>query len=199
MTRKLEMTQFFSPDGRVVPATALLAPENVVAGIRTLDRDGYHGVIVGAGVRRIFSAPIRGAAAWLPFIPQKLSEFRTAAAPEGMERGQLLGVTQFAVGDRVTLRGTSKGKGFQGVVKRHGFRGHHATRGTKDAVRMPGSIGAGGVQHVRKGTKMAGRMGGGRTTVKNAEVVSIDLERSILFVKGAVPGARRGWVMVKGS
>jgi len=108
-------------------------------------------------------------------------------------------ISSLKPGDLVKISGISKGKGFQGVVKRHGFRGHHTSRGTKDAVRMPGAIGAGGVQHVRKGQKMAGRMGGGKATVHNLQVVGIDPAKQLLVVKGAVPGARNSWVLVRGK
>jgi large subunit ribosomal protein L3 len=129
-----------------------------------------------------------------------LREFRVRGtdAP-ALEVGQTVGVDQFAVGDMVTVVGTSKGKGFAGVVKRHHFRGHPRTHGHKDALRKPGSIGAGGVQHVPKGRRMAGHMGNERVTVKNLRIVAIDPSVNTITVSGAVPGARNSLVMIRAN
>ncbi len=126
-----------------------------------------------------------------------LGSFRTVheyvlAEGETLERGQVLDVTLFTLGDVVNVVGTSKGRGFQGVVKRHGFAGHPSTHGHKDQLRKSGSIGAGGVQRVFKGMRMAGRMGGDHVTVKNLTVVAIDPVSHRIALKGALPGARGG-------
>jgi large subunit ribosomal protein L3 len=105
----------------------------------------------------------------------------------------------FAAGDMVKVTGTSKGKGFQGVVHRYGFHGHPATHGHKDQERMPGSIGAGGVQHVFKGIRMGGHMGDEQVSVKNLEIVKVDVENNIIYIRGAVPGARNGLVEIIGE
>jgi large subunit ribosomal protein L3 len=123
-------------------------------------------------------------------------EFRLNETPPEAVGASWL-VTQFQVGDRVDVVGTSKGRGFQGVVKRHGFHGGPATHGHKDQLRMPGSIGAGGVQRVFKGTRMAGRMGTDRVTVKHMKVAAVDEANGLLAVKGAIPGAFGGMVMIR--
>jgi large subunit ribosomal protein L3 len=124
-----------------------------------------------------------------------LREFRVDAT-DAFKRGDSLEATVFAPGDIINVTGTSKGKGFQGVVKRHGFGGHPSTHGHKDQLRMPGSIGAGGVQHVLKGRRMAGHMGDARVTVQNLEIVEVR-EGGIIAVKGAVPGARHAILEIR--
>ncbi|MEK7497282.1 MAG: 50S ribosomal protein L3, partial [Patescibacteria group bacterium] len=111
--------------------------------------------------------------------------------------GQKFDVTQFKVGDKVSVQGISKGRGFQGVVKRHGFHGHPSTHGHKDQLRMPGSIGAGGKQHVMKGKRMAGHMGVDKVTVHNLEIMGVNPELNEIMVKGAVPGARNGLIYLQ--
>lgn len=130
-----------------------------------------------------------------------LGTFRTLrefplADGETVERGTAITVSAFAIGDTVNIVGTSKGRGFQGVVKRHGFHGHPRTHGHKDQERKSGSIGAGGIQRVFKGMRMAGRMGSDRVTVKNLEVMTIDTEKNIIGIKGAVPGSRGSLVTI---
>jgi large subunit ribosomal protein L3 len=125
-----------------------------------------------------------------------LEEVRLESA-EGFEKGKDLDLNQFQTGDKIEITGTSKGRGFQGVVKRHGFSGGPKTHGHKDQVRMPGSIGAQGVAKVLKGYRMGGRMGGDQVTVKNLEVVAIDVPKNIIAVKGAVPGSRNSLVIIK--
>lgn len=194
---KMEMTSRFLTDGTIMPVTLVFAPSNVVTSVRTAERDGYTSIQVGAGSVKKLSKPEKGHLKDLPPF-RHLREFRVSDA-SAWKRGDELTVGQFAVGEKVTVIGTSKGKGFQGVVKRHHFHGHPSTHGHKDQERMPGSIGAGGVQHVRKGTRMAGRMGSDRVTVKNLEVVEVNAERGVIALKGAVPGARGGLLMVVGA
>lgn len=185
--KKIEMSQVFREDGTVVPVTLVNVEPCIVAALRK-DPQGRAVAILGTNVTKGAAKP-------------QLKEFgdqgpfgRTAqvAVAEGvaLEPGQVLNVSTFAIGDKVDVIGTSKGRGFQGVVKRHGFRGHPTTHGHKDQVRKSGSIGAGGVQRVFKGMRMAGRMGSDRVTVKNLEVVTIDAEKNIIGIKGAIPGAR---------
>lgn len=191
------MTSRFLSDGAVVPVTLISAPQNVITDIKTVSRDGYSGVQVGTGNIKKLSKSERGHLKDLPPL-RNLREFRVSDA-SAWKRGDELTLEQFKVGETVTVIGTSKGKGFQGVVRRHHFHGHPSSHGHKDQERMPGSIGAGGVQHVRKGTRMAGRMGNDRVTVKNLEVVEINSEMGTIALKGAVPGARGGLLMLLGA
>lgn len=185
---KLEMTQAFREDGTSVPVTLIAAGPCTVARVGK-DDQGNAVALVGFGKTKN------------PAKPQEKEAFahmRTLRLKEGetLEAGAMLTVEMFTPGDVIAVTGTSKGHGFQGVVKRHGFAGHPTTHGHKDQVRKSGSIGAGGVQRVFKGMRMAGRMGGDRVTVKNLEVITIDKERNILGIKGAVPGARGGLVTI---
>jgi large subunit ribosomal protein L3 len=185
--KKIEMTQAFREDGTVVPVTLVSAEPCTVAALRQ-DPQGRSVAILGTGAPKHIAKP------QAKEFGEKGAFARTAQvtvpAGETLEAGQVLNVTTFAVGDKIDVVGTSKGRGFQGVVKRHGFAGHPTTHGHKDQVRKSGSIGAGGVQRVFKGMRMAGRMGTDRVTVKNLEVVTIDAEKNIIGVKGAIPGAR---------
>ena len=155
--------------------------------VKTDERDGYRAVQVGFLPIRQLTKPMEGHLKDLPKL-RHLAEFRLPEATD-LTRGQSIEASMFEVGDTVQVTGVSKGKGFQGVVKRHGFHGHPTSHGHKDQERMPGSIGAGGVQHVLKGRRMGGRMGGDQVTVKNLKVVEVR-DGGILALKGAVPGAR---------
>jgi len=133
--------------------------------------------------------------------PRYIKEFRPFGQDENFEKikvGDMISVDTFKSGDNIHVTGTSKGKGFQGVVKRHGFKGTKKTHGNKDQLRMPGSIGATGPAHVFKGTRMGGRTGGDKITTKNLEIVEVDKENNIVFIKGSVPGAINGLVMISG-
>lgn len=195
--RKREMTQIFKEDGTVVPVTLIEAGPVKVTDIKTIERDGYSSVQVGFGSRsekRIAKAQ-RGQ--WKDMgLFEVVREFRTDDIG-GLEIGATIDSSTFEAGDIVNATGTSKGKGFQGVVKRHGFHGQMRTHGTKDQLRMPGSIGATGPQRVFKGVRMPGRMGGDRVTVQNLEVVEVRPQENIVAIKGAVPGSRNGFVFIQ--
>lgn len=187
------MTQTWTEKGRVVPVTVIEAGPCTVTQIRTKDADGYAAVQLGFGNTRKLTKPMKGHLQEL--APMRwLREFKIKDVEA--KRGDTIDVSIFAPGDKVKVTGISKGKGFQGVVKRHHFHGHPPTHGHKDQERMPGAIGAGGVQHVRKGQRMAGRMGGAKITVANLQVVAVDKEKNRLLLKGAVPGARNALVML---
>ncbi|MDO8505493.1 MAG: 50S ribosomal protein L3 [bacterium] len=197
--RKIEMTQTWTEKGRVVPVTIIEAGPCTVTQIRTKEKDGYTAVQVGFGARKIKNVSKALKGHYKELIPMRfVKEFR-GEAQEGMTRGSQIDVSVFAPGEFVKVTGVSKGQGFQGVVKRHRFHGHPATHGHKDQLRMPGAIGAGGLQHVRKGMRMAGRMGGEQITVSNLEVISVDKEKNRLMLKGAVPGARNSLVTIIGQ
>ena len=185
--RKMQMTQKFLADGAMVPVTVVEAGPCTVTQVKTTDKDGYQAVQVGFMVKRQINKPMAGHLNALGNF-RYLREFLVDKV-DNFARGKMFDVSSFSVGDKVKIVAVSKGKGFQGVVKRHRFGGHFQTHGTKDAVRMPGSIGAGGVQHVFKGTRMAGRMGGDQVTVANLEIVDIDTAKNLLYIKGAIPGA----------
>lgn len=191
--KKIGMSQRFREDGAVVPVTLIAATPNVVTQVRTPERDGYTAVAIGMGTQKKQNKPIAGHLKDLPAV-EVVREVRDVT---GFERGAELLVSQFEKGEFVDVTGISKGKGFQGVVKRHGFAGGPRTHGHKDNARMPGSIGAGGVQHVIKGTRMGGHMGDERVTIKNLEVIDVDTSKNEIAVKGAVPGARGTLVMLK--
>lgn len=190
------MTQVFLPDGEVVPVTKIEAGPCQITQVKDGKKDCAMALQIGFGKQRDFrmSKPRAGQLKGLEAV-HDLKDFGIEKV-DGIERGDVITVDTFAVGDRVLVVGTSKGKGFAGVVKRHHFHGGPASHGHKDNLRAPGSIGAGGVQRVFKGMRMAGRMGGDRVTVKNLEIVQIDPEKNQLYIKGAVPGGRNSLLMV---
>ena len=193
---KEQMTQFFTEDGVVIPATIISVPQATVTQIRTIEKDGYEGVQIASGERNeknINKAQIGHFAGKGNF--RFVKEFRLKHdASSDLKVGDTLDASVFAAGDIVAVSGTSKGKGFQGAVKRHGFSGAPTSHGHRHDTRRVGSIGAGGPQRVFKGTRMAGRMGSDRITVKNLEVVAVDAKQGQLLVKGALPG-RRGTLL----
>lgn len=193
---KEQMTQFFTEEGIVIPATIISVPQATVTLVRNMQRDGYQGIQIASGERNkknINKAQQGhfGDKGDFRFV----KEFRLKDDEEvTLNVGDTFDVSIFEPGDTVHVSGTSKGKGFQGVVKRHGFSGAPTSHGHRHDTRRPGSIGAGGPQRVFKGTRMAGRMGSDRITVKNLEVVAVDAKNHQLLVKGALPG-RRGTVL----
>jgi len=197
--KKIEMTQVFKEDGTVTPVTAVFVGSNYVTQVKTKEKDGYNAVQVGFGEAKKMNKAKVGHLKDIASL-KSLREFRVEEADlSDLKRGDKITAEVFVAGDEVDVIGVSKGKGFQGVVKRHGFHGQKATHGHKDQERMPGSIGAGGVQRVFKGVRMAGRMGGDNVTVKNLQIVEIDSEKGILYVKGAVPGGRNGLLFISGD
>lgn len=195
LAQKIGMTQIYQDD-KVVPVTALEAGPVVVSQIKTQDRDGYYAIQLGFGKKRSLSKAVRnhlkglGDLRWLKECKIKKEE------ADAFKRGDRIDVSVFKEGEKVKIIGTSKAKGFQGVVKRHGFHGGPKSHGQKDRLRAPGSIGATHPQHVLKGKKMAGRMGGNRITLKNVKIVKIIPEKNIICVKGAIPGKRGELVQI---
>ncbi|MBI4544943.1 MAG: 50S ribosomal protein L3 [Gemmatimonadetes bacterium] len=198
--RKLGMTQIFDERGALVPVTVVEAGPCPVLQVKTADSDGYAAIQLGFGARkeRRVRRAERGHAgkAGLAHTPRALREFRVDA-PESFQVGQQLTVDQFHVGERVKVTGASKGRGFQGVVKRHGFRGRPGSHGHPKA-RNPGTLGPGtNPSRVIKGKKLPGQMGNTRHTERNLRVERIDAERHLLFVRGAVPGARNNLLLIR--
>jgi large subunit ribosomal protein L3 len=198
--RKVGMTQVYAEDGRAIPVTVLEAGPCVVVQRKAKDKDGYSSVQLGLVEKRApkkVTKPMKGHFEKANLPPCRvLREFRVEDGAE-VKVGDKVGVDQFAAGDSVNVIGVSKGKGFQGVVKRHHFRGGAATHGSM-FHRAPGSIGASAFpSRVLKGMRAAGHMGQDRVTVKHLEVVRVDAANNILVVKGSVPGAGGGYVVIR--
>lgn len=189
---KEQMTQFFNEDGVVVPATIISVPQASVTQVKSVDSDGYEAVQIASGERKeknINKAQRGhfGDKGNFRFVKEfRLKNDETSE----LKVGDTFDASIFEAGDIVAVSGISKGKGFQGPVKRHGFSGAPTSHGHRHDTRRAGSIGATGPQRVFKGTRMAGRMGSDRITVKNLEVVAVDAKNGQLLVKGALPGKR---------
>lgn len=198
--KKVGMTQIYDDKGEIVPVTVIEAGPCFVTQIKTKAQDGYDAVQVGFDETKParLTKPERGhlQKADAPNL-RHLREFELEDG-ESVELGQRLDASVFAAGDIVDVTGTSKGKGFAGHIKRHHFHRQRATHGQSDRERAPGSIGAGTTPgRTFKGMRMAGRMGNDRVTVQNLKVVLVDPERNMLAIKGAVPGAKNGLVMIR--
>ncbi len=194
------MTQIFDEKGEVMPVTVIEAGPCFVTQKKTVARDGYAAIQLGfqeTKPRRLTKAELTHLRKNnLPPL-RYLREIKVADV-EKYQEGQKINVSIFAVGERVDVTGLSKGRGFAGVVKRHGFRGGPKTRGQSDRLRAPGSIGATTTPgRVFKGMRMAGRMGNQRVTAQSLQVVLVDPERNLLVVKGNVPGANKGLLVVR--
>ena len=197
---KLGMTQVWDVNNRLVPVTVIQAGPCVVTQVRNAEEDGYPGVQIAFGAidPRKVTKPLAGHFEKAGVNPRRhVLELRTADAAE-YSLGQELTVETFEAGQVVDISGTTKGKGYAGVMKRHGFKGLGASHGTQRKHRSPGSIGGCATPgRVFKGMRMAGRMGGERQTTQNLSVYAVDAERGLLLIKGAVPGPRGGIVLVR--
>ena len=196
--KKLGMTQVFSDDGAAIGVTAIEVEPSVVVQVKTKSKEGYDAIQLGYGRKKQKSVtkPLQGhfGKANKGFF-RKLQEFE--AGSETYEVGQEITADIFKAGDFVDIVGTSKGKGFQGVVKRHGFHGGRATHGSM-FHRAPGSIGASAdPSRVFKGTKMGGHMGSVRKTIQNLQVWQVLTDRNLLLLKGSIPGSKNGFVLIK--
>ncbi len=201
--KKIGMTHIFDEKGTVVPVTVVEAGPCTVVQVKTPEVDGYSAVQLGFGLDKRINKPLAGHVKSSGAVPKVLREFDLVeVAPEGEEAvtikvGDVISVDTFEVGQLLAATGTSKGKGFAGTVKRHNFTTGPKTHGSHN-YRAPGSIGAGYPQHVMKGMRMAGHMGAEKVTVKNLEIISIDKENNTLAIKGAIPGPRKGIVVLRG-
>jgi large subunit ribosomal protein L3 len=198
---KLGMTQVFDEDGRVVPVTVVQAAANTVAQVKTVANDGYTAVQLAYGSPKRVNKPMAGHLAKAGVERANvLAELRLDADDELPELGSSVTVEAFAKGDVIDVTGTSKGKGYAGVMKRHNFKGMGDGHGVKKKNRHPGSVGnASTPGRTFRGQRMAGRMGGDRVTVQNLEVVDIDLEHHLILVKGAVPGSDGQVVFIRSA
>jgi large subunit ribosomal protein L3 len=195
--RKVGMTQVFDETGAAHPATVIQCGPNVVTQIKTKDNDGYEAVQLGFELDSRLNKPELGHRKASGFLSRHLREVK-ATSLDGLSVGQVITADLFKSGQLVDVTGTSKGRGFQGGVKRHGFRGGPKTHGQSDRQRAPGSIGASATPgRVWKGMRMAGRMGNDRVTVLSLEVLQVDPERNLLVIKGSVPGHNNALVMIR--
>ena len=194
---KENMAEYFSENGAVTPVTIVSVPPTTVTRIFEKSKDGYNSVQVGFGVQKKERITKGRAGAMKGAFYKTLKEFRLKPTDKSeAKEGDVIDVSTFASGDKITVSSFSKGKGFQGVVKRHGFHGGPRSHGQKHSEREPGSIGGGLRTHVPKGMRMAGRMGSDRITQKNLQVVLVDKENNLMLIKGAVAGKRGSLVEI---
>ncbi len=196
---KIGMTQIISEDGRAVPVTLIQAGPVTVTQVKTVDTDGYNAVQVGFDEGKNLSKAVAGHLKAANVTPKFIREFRVEDTTEELTVGSTIDVTAFELGDVVDATGISKGKGFAGNIKRHNFERHRKTHGGKGNTRKPGSIGSMYPQKVFKGKRMAGRMGHDQVTVKNLVVSYIDVENNLIGLKGAVPGPKKGLIVIGGK
>ncbi len=196
ITRKIGMTSTISDDGAVKAVTLLSAEPNVITQVKTQETDNYTAVQVGMGMGKRLGKSILGHLKPAKATPAIIREFRTNEITEELTVGATLSADVFSVGDSVQVAGLSKGKGWAGTIKRHNFHRGRKTHGG-GSYRRPGSIGSMYPQKIFKGKRMAGQMGNENVTVKNLKIALIDMERNVIGVFGAVPGPRKGIVLVK--
>jgi len=196
--KKIGMTQVFSPAGEAVPVTKVQVGPCFIVQVKNKDKNNATAVQVGFSETKEWRLNKPQAGHLKDLKPLRFLRDFQIDSTDGFNRGDEIAADTFVAGDIVEVEGDSKGRGFAGVVKRHGFHGAPASHGHKHDLRSPGSIGAGGVQRVFKGMRMAGRMGGGPVTVKNLEIVEVHPEENIIFIKGAVPGGRNNLVAIYG-
>lgn len=198
ITRKVGMTSTIAEDGTLQAITLLSASPNVITQVKDVEKDGYTAVQVGFENGKNLSKQVAGHVKQANVTPKVIREFRVDEITEDMKIGESISADSFVVGDTVQVTGTSKGKGFAGTIKRHNFHRGRKTHGGR-SYRRPGSIGSMYPQKIFKGKKMAGQMGHEQVTVKNLKVALVDTELNIIGVVGAVPGPRKGIVLVKGA
>ncbi|MEI6266546.1 MAG: 50S ribosomal protein L3 [bacterium] len=203
--KKVGMTHIFDEKGNVVPVTVVQAGPCTVVQVKTVEIDGYSAVQLGFGLNKRINKPLAGHVKDSGAVPRTLREFEMTEdiaseneeTPSAIKVGDTFDVSVFSEGDQLQVTGTSKGKGFAGTIKRHNFTTGPKTHGSHN-YRQPGSIGSGYPQHVMKGKKMAGQMGAEQVSVKNLKIVKIDLANNTVAIKGAVPGPRKGLVILRG-
>ena len=196
---KIGMTQILAEDGKAIPVTLIQAGPVTVTQVKSVETDGYNAVQVAYGEGKNLSKAVAGHVKASKTSPKYIREFRVEELPADLAVGGTIDVSSFALGDNVHVTGTSKGKGFAGTVKRHNFNTSASSHGGNGNVRRVGSIGSMYPQKVFKGKKMPGRMGHDQVTVKNLEVAYIDAANNLIGLKGAVPGPRKGLIVVNGG
>ena len=197
LAQKQKMTQLFKDNGKVIPVTIVKAGPVVVVRNKIKNKDGYSAVVVGFGNKKHASKPLAGQLKNLkPVRARKEFKINDESESEQWHIGDEIKADIFQEGDKVIVKGVSKGKGFSGMVKRYKAHGNDTTHGTKNSVRTPGSIGATGIQRVLKGHKMPGRGGGKKFTLKKIAIVKVDTENNLLYLKGAVHGAKESLLIL---
>jgi large subunit ribosomal protein L3 len=199
ITRKVGMTSIITDDGTVSAVTLLSASPSVITQIKTDETDGYTALQIGAEEAKRQTKPQAGHLKTANANAKIMREIRVDQIPEDLKVGSQITSEVFSVGDTVSVTATSKGKGWAGTIKRHNFSRQRKTHGAKGATRRVGSIGSMYPQKIFKGKKMAGQMGGEQVTVKNLTVAIVDKELGIIGLVGAVPGPKKGIVMIKGD
>lgn len=203
ITRKVGMTSTIAEDGVVQAITLLSVADQTVIAHKTTDKDGYQAVQVGTETAKKLSKSVAGHVKAAKVMPKIIREFRLnltdEETPEGLSVGDKFAADVFSVGDEVQVTGLTKGKGWAGTIRRHNFHRQRKTHGGKGNTRKPGSIGSMYPQHILKGTKMAGQLGHEQITVKGLKVALVDTELGVIGVTGAVPGPRKGIIIVKGK
>ena len=196
---KIGMTQLISEDGKAVPVTLIQAGPVTVTQVKTVEKDGYNAVQVGFGQGKNLSKAVAGHVKASEVTPKFLREIRVDELPADIKVGDTIDVSAFELGEVVDATGISKGKGFAGAIKRHNFQAQGRSHGAKSNHRKVGSIGSMYPQKVFKGKRMAGRMGNDQVTVRNLVVSYIDADKNLIGVKGAVPGPKKGLVVIGGK
>lgn len=199
ITRKLGMTSTIAEDGVVTAITLLSVADNTVIHHKTDEKDGYVALQVGTEVAKKPGKSIAGHTAASKVSPKIIREFRVDEIPEELTVGASFAADVFSVGDKVQVTGLTKGKGWAGTIRRHNFHRQRKTHGGKGNTRKPGSIGSMYPQHILKGTKMAGQLGHEQITVRGLKIALVDMEHNVIGVTGAVPGPRKGIIILKGS
>ncbi len=198
--KKVGMTQVFTESGELIPVTVIEATPNVVLQVKTMENDGYEAVQLGYQDKRevLSNKPAKGHVAKANTAPKRfIREFDDVELSE-YEVGKEIRVDSFKAGDIVNVTGTTKGKGFAGVIKRHGYSRGPMTHGSRHH-RRPGSLGDANAARVFKQTLLPGRMGGNRITIQNLEVVRVDVEKNVILIKGNVPGAKKSLIQIKSA
>lgn len=198
--KKVGMTQIFTESGELIPVTVVEATPNVVLQVKTVETDGYEAIQVGYQDKRevLSNKPAKGHVAKANTAPKRfIKEFKNVELGE-YEVGKEIKVDVFQAGDVVDVTGTTKGKGFQGAIKRHGQSRESMSHGSR-YHRRPGSMGPVAPNRVFKNKRLAGRMGGDRVTIQNLEVVKVDVERNVILIKGNIPGAKKSLITIKSA
>lgn len=199
ITRKVGMTSTIAEDGVVQAITLLSVTDHTVLQHKTVEKDGYTAVQLGAETAKKLSKSVAGHVKNANVMPKIIREFRIDEIPEELSVGATISADVFSVGDEVDATGLTKGKGWAGTIRRHNFHRQRKTHGGKGNTRKPGSIGSMYPQHIFKGSRMAGQLGHEQVTIRGLKIALVDMENNVIGVTGAVPGPRKSIVILKGA